>query len=271
MKGALQKQKVRIMWKWLNGVRVFRDDDNPDSNNGGGDGGGKKYAEKFTSDKELEKGYLESEKAKTRAEAEASDLRRRLSDIESNNQRSKSEEAATGAVKEAQTAYDKFNEETDWDSLRGKELAEATRKLAKLDEAVEKAKEGHARIKSKSSEETIRKSIIDEISKADSSEAMRLAKTHKIDVGELEDFAKKNECGTYTEAVYRYLYESRESEIKRLSKIEADVTKNREHREPTRDREPEKPKSGMISKEEMIKLAGQLPTAKAFREALSKQ
>jgi len=259
------------MWQWLYGVRVLRDDDNPDKNQGGGGDGEKKYAGKFTSDSELEKGYLESEKSKTKLEMEASDLRKRLTEIESNNQRSKSEESATGRVKEAQDAYDRFNKETDWYSLRGKDLAEATRKLAKLDEAVDQAKEGHAKIKIKSSEDAVRKSVIDEISKADSSEAMRLAKTHKIDVGELEDFAKKNDCGTYTEAVYRYLYENRESEIKRLSKIEADVTKNREHREPKRETEPDRPKSGMISREEMIKRAEQLPTAKAFKEAIARQ
>ena len=223
-------------------VRIYRSPEG-DGNGGGGTNEGDKppakLAGKFDSPEALEKGYKEIESQFGSKAAENARLKQRVADLEGKSRQAGDEAAVKASITDAQKAYDDFNDKTDWDELKGRDLAVATRTLAKLESAVEAAKEGHSKLQSQTTAEAIRSEIHKNLANADSAQATKLMKANKIEANELIGFYNDHECGTYTEAVWQFLYEKQSAEVTRLKKIEEGMAKTRVHNEP----EPRNPKT----------------------------
>ena len=251
-------------------IFLYAPEDDAGGGGSGGDDGGKKFAGKYNSAEDLENGYKNLESNQGKLAAELADARAKFQEITAKNQRGAEEAAVLGDLKEAQAALDKFSAETDWDNLRGKAQADATRERIRLEDKVEQAKEGHAKIKSKSSEESIRKLILSDISQSDAGEATKLMKTHKLEASEVREFANENDCQTYVEAVYRILLSKQAVELSRLQKLEKEMAKKGIHDDPKKDDPPRNAQPGRgLSREDQVKLVGSLPTLKSFEAAIA--
>jgi hypothetical protein len=199
-----------------------------------GDKGGveKKFAGKYKTAEDLEKGY-------TDLEVQQGKSSKRIKELEAENKRheqagKKHEDTDAGKKTEtgkAQKAYREFVDNSDPDELSGRDLVKWLEKRDELRDDARTEREAEKKASHSKTSEEASKAALKEIMETDTRRLMKIKTYKKDELEGLIDWGDEHGCGSLTEAHYAREHETLTKQVKDKDAEIADLKKKVEQKE----------------------------------------